>query len=329
MTMMTISQVSKHYGLTTRTLRYYEQIGLISSHRQEDYAYRTYDEAAMKQIQQILVLRQLRIPLKQIAFLMKDPDLRRSLTVFEDSLNEIDGEVEALLKVRGILGEIIQRMSHALSKQLPYEPLGDEALLLMMELLSNSKMLTREDTTMEELNKSNDVLDKLKQVRILHLPPMTVASSQYFGKNPEEHASEVLHEFVRKSGLADLKPDLRIFGFNNPCEPDANGLYGYEFWVTIPENLEVQSPLVKKHFAGGLYGAHAIQMGNFHEWRLLVDWAKENGDYDHDIREPLGMAGSLEEHLNAYQYYKEQPPQSAQFTQLDLLIPIKTKTVKE
>ena len=182
---------------------------------------------------------------------------------------------------------------------------------------------------MEESNKSNEVLDKFKQVRVLRLPPMTVASSQYFGKDPEEHACEMLSDFVRKSGLADLKPDLRIFGFNNPCEPDENGIYGYEYWVTVPDDLEVPPPLTKKHFSGGLYGAHAIQMGNFQEWRLLVDWAKENDDYDHDIREPLGMAGSLEEHLNAYQYYKEQPPKTAQFAQIDLLIPIKPKAGKE
>ncbi len=34
-------------NISTRTLRYYEQIGLIESVKKEDYAYRTYDEAAV------------------------------------------------------------------------------------------------------------------------------------------------------------------------------------------------------------------------------------------------------------------------------------------
>lgn len=43
----TISQVSKNFGISTRMLRYYEQLGLIESFRREDYAYRMYNEAAI------------------------------------------------------------------------------------------------------------------------------------------------------------------------------------------------------------------------------------------------------------------------------------------
>ncbi len=58
---MTISQVSKSYTISTRMLRYYEQAGLIESFRQEDYAYRLYDEAALVRLRQILLLRRLRV----------------------------------------------------------------------------------------------------------------------------------------------------------------------------------------------------------------------------------------------------------------------------
>ncbi|MEG0661630.1 MAG: MerR family transcriptional regulator [Anaerorhabdus sp.] len=40
----TITQVSKSLGISTRMLRYYEQVGLISSYKKDDYAYRMYDE---------------------------------------------------------------------------------------------------------------------------------------------------------------------------------------------------------------------------------------------------------------------------------------------
>jgi hypothetical protein len=39
-----ITQATKQLGLSTRTLRYYEQIGLIESERADDYAYRVYSE---------------------------------------------------------------------------------------------------------------------------------------------------------------------------------------------------------------------------------------------------------------------------------------------
>lgn len=43
---MTVSEVSKNFGVFTRMLRYYEQIGLIESFRQESYAYRMYRRIA-------------------------------------------------------------------------------------------------------------------------------------------------------------------------------------------------------------------------------------------------------------------------------------------
>ena len=41
--MHTITEVSRTLDVSTRMLRYYEQQGLITSRRREDYAYRVYD----------------------------------------------------------------------------------------------------------------------------------------------------------------------------------------------------------------------------------------------------------------------------------------------
>lgn len=42
-----IREVSTKYDISARTLRYYEDMGLITSIRSNDYAYRLYDEAAV------------------------------------------------------------------------------------------------------------------------------------------------------------------------------------------------------------------------------------------------------------------------------------------
>jgi DNA-binding transcriptional MerR regulator len=55
----TVSTVSKSLGISSRMLRYYEQIGLIESQRIEDYAYRVYDENAIGRLRQIIILRKL------------------------------------------------------------------------------------------------------------------------------------------------------------------------------------------------------------------------------------------------------------------------------
>ncbi len=52
---LTISQVSRMYDVTPRMLRHYEKLGLIKAGRREDYAYRMYDEEAVRRLQQIIV----------------------------------------------------------------------------------------------------------------------------------------------------------------------------------------------------------------------------------------------------------------------------------
>ncbi len=66
MKLMTISEVTKTFNVTTRMLRYYDEIGLLPSTRKQDYAYRVYDESALRRLQQIIALRELRIPLKKL-----------------------------------------------------------------------------------------------------------------------------------------------------------------------------------------------------------------------------------------------------------------------
>ena len=68
---MTISQVSRQYQISTRMLRHYEKLGMITSARRTDYAYRVYDEEAVKRVRQIVVLRKLQIPLKKIQEMME------------------------------------------------------------------------------------------------------------------------------------------------------------------------------------------------------------------------------------------------------------------
>lgn len=42
-----IREISARYAISARTLRYYENMGLIKSTRSKDYAYRLYDKQAI------------------------------------------------------------------------------------------------------------------------------------------------------------------------------------------------------------------------------------------------------------------------------------------
>ena len=67
MHLIEITDLSAELGLSSRTLRYYEEAGLIASIRPQFEKYRYYDEQNVQRLRQIIVLRKMQIPIKEIA----------------------------------------------------------------------------------------------------------------------------------------------------------------------------------------------------------------------------------------------------------------------
>ena len=328
MELQTISQVSKRFGVSTRTLRYYEQIGLLQSSKLDGYAYRTYDRGAILRLQQIIVLRKLRIPLRQIAEILANHDVMLLLEVFQQSIAEVEEEMNALSSLRAILRHFASRLAMETGVKADLSLLESEEFVKLVTTLSPSKTPLKEEQNMEELNQASQTLSKLqdRDVRILYLPPATVAAAHFIGDDPEDVVGEMLSEFARKSNLAQIKPDARCFGFNHPSECPDHIHHGYEIWITIPDDMEVPAPLEKKRMPGGLYAAHYIKMGDFHEWDWLMDWVFASSQYEEAHIDDGGecMCGLLEEHLNWLQDYTHGWPENSP-SQLDLLYPIRIK----
>lgn len=216
MEMMTISEVSRAFNVTPRMLRYYEKIGLLRSTRVDDYAYRVYDKDAIRRLECIIVLRKLRIPLKEAASVFSAPERVRLAEIFQKSINELDDEITALNTIRDVLKIFLSRLKHGKEAVLRLDQLCDADVLKAIEPLTPSKFQFKEVRPMDSLNKANEALNKLKKVRIVMLPPCTVASYHYIGENPEETAGNIVDRFVRESRLYELKPDSRMFGSTTP-----------------------------------------------------------------------------------------------------------------
>lgn len=328
MDLMTISDISRGFNVSTRSLRYYEQIGLLTSQKMEDYAYRVYDENSVRRLQHIIFLRKLRIPLKQIGILLNITEKSRIVEILQANIFALDNDITALTTIRNVLYRFISHINNHDGANITLNLLDDREIIKVVESLSLTKIEFKEKCSMDDLNKANEILEAHKNVRIIYLPPTTIASSHFIGANPESGASKQLDDFVRSVDLQKVKPDLRVYGFNNPCPQDDSDIYGYEFWVTIPDDMELHGPILKKHFEGGLYAAYCISMGDFHEWQTFYEWICNNDTYEFDKREPSGMNGTMEEHLNAFTYYQTNREQ-AKFNQIDLLIPIKMKNSNE
>lgn len=324
---MTISEVSARFGISTRMLRYYEKMGLLSSMRREDYAYRIYDEAAVKKVQQIIILRKLQIPLKQIRCILEG-DRTAAVRILEDRLRDMEESTALLDNMKRALERLLELFRDEFTDGNYPDFVKEDTIVELTQLLPLEKHHLKEARKMDH---AKEMIEKGSCVRIVQLPPYTVAAYQYVGDEPEEKVGNTMDQFIRSSGLYEKKPDARLFGFNNPDPDPETGFHGYEDWVTIPEDMEVPEPFVKKQFAGGLYAAYTINFPDFFEWKFLTEWVEKNDRYEADYHDESlsDMGGCLEEHLNWVYSAHMGWPENGIDGKLDLLLPVKLRKEKK
>ena len=92
-----IRDVAQATGLTSRTLRHYEQIGLLHPSRVASNGYRFYGEAELSRLYRILSLRALELPLATIQIALDDDESLEDAIRSHLSLLESD-EIELFSK---------------------------------------------------------------------------------------------------------------------------------------------------------------------------------------------------------------------------------------
>lgn len=94
-----IRQLAKQSGVTGRTLRYYDSIGLLRPVRADRNGQRFYDDAARLRLQQILFYRELAFPLEDIKAMIDHPKF--------DLVESLRGQKRMLLERRTNLNKLI------------------------------------------------------------------------------------------------------------------------------------------------------------------------------------------------------------------------------
>jgi DNA-binding transcriptional MerR regulator len=80
-----MNKITKMSGISTRTLRYYDEIGLLKPARVAQSGYRIYGQTQVDLLQQIMFYRELGFPLEDIKALLSAPDFDRA-KAFESHL---------------------------------------------------------------------------------------------------------------------------------------------------------------------------------------------------------------------------------------------------
>lgn len=103
--MKTVKGVSEITGVSIRTLRYYDEIGLLKPAELTDAGYRLYDNRALERLQEIMFFKELEIPLEDIKKIMDNPNydkeqvLLAQKTVLEQKRNRLNGIIELITDV--------------------------------------------------------------------------------------------------------------------------------------------------------------------------------------------------------------------------------------
>ena len=95
----TIVKLARLSGLSTRTLRYYDEIGLLRPARLKQNGYRVYGQQQVDRLQQILFYRELGVRLEEIGKLIgaKDFDRQQALCSHLAELNREKARLEKLI----------------------------------------------------------------------------------------------------------------------------------------------------------------------------------------------------------------------------------------
>lgn len=107
--MYTIKVIADLAGVTTRTLRYYDQLGLLNPAEIGENGYRYYDHDSLLRLQQVLYFRELEVPLKEIKQLLSRPDFQLSSSL-ENHRTALRKQVHRLNKLLATLEKTISSL---------------------------------------------------------------------------------------------------------------------------------------------------------------------------------------------------------------------------
>lgn len=100
--MKTVKEVSKITGISIRTLRYYDEIGLLKPTKVSEAGYRLYDNRALEKLQEILFYRELEFPLADIKAILEKPNYNKQealaiqKSLLEHKRNRLNGIIELI-----------------------------------------------------------------------------------------------------------------------------------------------------------------------------------------------------------------------------------------
>lgn len=285
--MKTISQVAELAGVSTRTLQYYDEIGLLNPSELSQSGYRLYNDEAMQTLQQILFFRELGFRLKEIKEMLEDPGF--------DKISAFKKQKELLLLKRNRTDRLIQLLDR-LEKGEQCMSFKEFDLSDYIEALENFKKTNAGDITIHWGNTENFDLfiEKIRE----HEADIAKLAIKEFGSTEKyteamkynlEHFTEVMNQQL----------------FLIPEEMKQNDLFAK---LSLLREKEVSSEeaqnLVRQIIVQAQENAPAELVGDRKKYCDTIT-SVYSGDYIKTIFDSKNGEGASDFIVNAFSYFAE------------------------
>jgi DNA-binding transcriptional MerR regulator len=120
-----IGELAQRAGVTPRTIRYYESLGLLGPSEREGKGFRYYTEVELAKLHKIDALKALGLTLEEISSIIdlffEEPTVlqgkRKLLEILQTHLKETDDKIEALAQFRSELQANIAKIQQWIDEQ--------------------------------------------------------------------------------------------------------------------------------------------------------------------------------------------------------------------
>ena len=124
--MLRSGEAAKLAGVTSKAIRHYHKLGLLSEPARSENGYRLYSAADLLRLRRIRRLRDLGLPLARIKTVLGEPGDEKSLkNVLETLHGEVSGQIKRLEKRRERIEALLEKDSEDLEDAVESSPTFD------------------------------------------------------------------------------------------------------------------------------------------------------------------------------------------------------------
>lgn len=238
-----IKQLAQLAGISTRTLHYYDEIGLLSPAREKTNGYRRYSEGDLITLQQILIYRELGLPLDRIRRILVSPAFD-ALQALEEHKVALERRAEQTLTLVQTVEKTIENMKGRIEMDKKEMFLG-----LRDEEQKKYEKEAREkwgDAEVDASNKKYQSLSKTEQKKVL------------------EESNEIYHSLAANMDKSPASPEVQALvarwhqNLRHFYEPDKERLLGLA--QLYNEHPGFQKTFIKFHPNLAIFMKQAVEI---------------------------------------------------------------------